>query len=50
MDILLLLGVLVEMRGICWATVVAAGTGAKGFSTREVGVGARVSSDDRRFG
>ena len=32
------------MRGVSGAAIVTAGTGAEGFSSREVGVGARVST------
>ena len=46
----MLLGVVIELRGVCRAMVVAAGTGANGFSPREFGVKTRVSSEDRRFG
>ena len=39
-----LLGVVVVLRGVSGAAVVTAGTGAEGFSSREVRVGAGVST------
>ena len=45
-----LLGVVVVLRGVSGAAVVTTGTGAEGFSSREVRVGAVVSTRCGWFG
>ena len=45
-----LLGVVVVLRRVGGAAVVAAGAGAEGFSSREFRVGAGVSAGCRWFG
>ena len=45
-----LLGVVVVLRGVSGAAVVTTGTGAEGFSSREVRVRARVSTRCGWFG
>ena len=45
-----LLGIVVVLRGVSGAVVVTAGTGAEGFSSREIRVGAGASMRCGWFG
>ena len=47
---MVLLGVVVVLRGVSGAAVVATGAGAEGFSSREFRVGAGASVGCRWFG